>query len=71
MLQYAKLLHLLTKLKMPSDDLQVYYFLCFKTTCWIIATYLESACNIEWEMQVSTAHGNQIAAQTNAVKSGK
>lgn len=46
-------------------------FCALKPHVGIIATYLESVCNIEWEMQVSTAHGNQIAAQTNAAKSGK
>lgn len=74
MLQQAKLLHLLKKLKMPSGDLQVYYFpslFCAFKPHWMIVTYLESVCNIEWEIQVSMAHSNQIAAQTNAVKRGK
>lgn len=59
---------------MPSDDLQVYYFpslFCAFKPRWMILTYLESVCNIEWEIEVSMAHSNQIAAQKNAVERGK
>lgn len=34
-------------------------------------SYISRICNIEWEMQISMAHSDQTAAQTNAEKKGK